>query len=269
MAAHRLRRSGARLLAMWVALVWATQSPADTGAPTPEALRVEVLATYPHDPTAFTQGLVLDGSKLYESTGLVGRSSLREVEVATGRVLRRVEVPPPYFAEGLALVGPRLFQLTWQNHLAFVYDVATFAQQERLPYPTEGWGLCFDGTNLIMSDGSQKLFIRTPATFDASGIIVVTDQGRSVSHLNELECVGPVVYANVWQTDDLVRIDRATGYVTARIRAAGLLTPDERRQADVLNGIAYDAQSDTFLITGKFWPKLFRVRFVPDAPVAR
>jgi len=257
-------------VALPLVVAWAARTAADSPAPpVTEAFRVDVVATYPHDPTAFTQGLVLHDGKLFESTGLVGRSSLREVELTTGRVLRRIEVPPPYFAEGIALVGPRLFQLTWQNHVAFVYDVDTFAERERFAYPTEGWGLCFDGSSLVMSDGSHKLFVRDPRNFDASGVIVVTEQGRPVPNLNELECVGTNIYANVWETDDLVRVDRRTGYVTARIRAQGLLTAAERRQADVLNGIAYDSNSDTFLITGKFWPKLFRVRFVPAGPAAK
>lgn len=253
---------------MVLVLGWGFRAGADSAVPVPEKLRTEIVATYPHDPGAFTQGLVLHDGRLYESTGLVGRSSLREVELTTGRVLRRVDVPPPYFAEGIAIVGSRLFQLTWQNHVAFVYDRDSFAEQQRFAYPTEGWGLCFDGAALLMSDGSNKLFVRDPGTFDAGGIIVVTEQGRPVRNLNELECLGTNVYANVWETDDIVRIDRRSGAVTARIRAANLLSAAERRQADVLNGIAYDPDSETFLITGKFWPKLFRVRFVPARPAA-
>lgn len=253
---------------MVLVLGWGFRAGGDSAVPVPEKLRTEIVATYPHDPGAFTQGLVLHAGRLYESTGLVGRSSLREVELTTGRVLRRVDVPPPYFAEGIAIVGSRLFQLTWQNHVAFVYDRDSFAEQQRFAYPTEGWGLCFDGAALLMSDGSNKLFVRDPGTFDAGGIIVVTEQGRPVRNLNELECLGTNVYANVWETDDIVRIDRRSGAVTARIRAANLLSAAERRQADVLNGIAYDPDSETFLITGKFWPKLFRVRFVPARPAA-
>lgn len=263
---NRVRRVG--WLVTCAALLWGSGGSADsTGVP--ERMRAEIVATYPHDPAAFTQGLLLHDGKLYESTGLVGRSSLREVELVTGRVLRRIDVPKPYFAEGIAIVGQRLFQLTWQNHVAFVYDADTFAERERFAYPTEGWGLCFDGRNLVMSDGSHKLFVRDPRNFDASGVILVTEQNRPVQNLNELECVGTNVYANVWETDDIVRIDRQSGRVTARIRLPDLLGAAERRKADVLNGIAYDPDSDTFLVTGKFWPKVFRVRFVPAGSEAK
>jgi glutamine cyclotransferase len=241
--------------------------PAPAASPTAaagaEQLRVEVVAAYPHDPQAFTQGLLLHDGTLYESTGLIGRSSLRQVELSTGKVLRRVEVPPPLFGEGLAAVGDRLVQLTWENHVALVYELATLQQVQTFAYPTEGWGLCFDGTQLIMSDGSPRLYYRDPRTFDARGVLEVVRNGRPLSRLNELECVGDAIYANVWTTDSIVRIDKSTGAVTAEIDAAGLLTAAERSKADVLNGIAYDASSGTFLITGKLWPRLFRVRFVP------
>ena len=242
-----------------------TPAPPTVTAEPVERLRVEVVAAYPHDPEAFTQGLVLHQGTLYESTGLIGRSSLRQVDITTGKVLRRVEVAPPLFAEGIAAVEQRLIQLTWENHVALVYDLASLQVVERFAYPTQGWGLCYDGATLLMSDGSNRLFSRNPQNFDAGAVVVVTEQGRPLSRLNELECVGDVVYANVWTTDTIARIDRATGRVTARIAASGLLSDAERRKADVLNGIAYDPQSSTFLITGKLWPKLFRVRFVPQA----
>jgi glutamine cyclotransferase len=228
-----------------------------------ERLRVEVIGDYPHDPRAFTQGLQLHEGVLYESTGLVGRSSLRQVDLPTGNVQRQAEVPKPLFAEGIAVVGDRIVQLTWQNHVALVYDLASFEVMARHAYPTEGWGLCYDGRDLIMSDGTHRLYRRNPQTFDARGVLEVTEEGQPVTQLNELECVGESIYANVWTTNDIVRIRADTGEVSARIDASGLLTEAQRRAADVLNGIAYDPSSQTFLLTGKLWPKLFRVRFVP------
>ena len=233
------------------------------GAPNvPERLKVKVLSTRPHDPGAYTQGLVLTGGSLYESTGLNGRSSLREVDPRTGEVKRRVEVPQQYFAEGLALAGDRLIQLTWQNGVAFVYEPATFKKVGELRYDGEGWGLCHDGRRLVMSDGSDLLLFRDPKTLAPQGQVNVTLAGAPVYQLNELECVDGAVYANVWQTDDILKIDPATGHVTAVIDASGLLTPQESAQAEVLNGIAWDPAKKTFLLTGKMWPKMFEVELV-------
>lgn len=231
-------------------------------APATERLRVQVVRSYPHDRAAFTQGLVLHAGKLYESTGLVGQSSLREVEVETGRVIRRTSVPPPIFAEGLALVDDRLIQLTWQNGRALVYDRQTFTRQTEFSYRGEGWGLCAAGGQLVMSDGSSSLTVRRPSDFTVTRTIQVAMDGQPVSQLNELECAEGSIYANVWMRDLIVRIDPASGLVTQRIDAANLLSPMERQGVDVLNGIAYDPSDKTFLITGKLWPRLFRVRFV-------
>ncbi len=230
-----------------------------------ERLRLEVVNVYPHDPEAFTQGLVLHDGVLFESTGLEGRSTLREVELTTGKVKRRLDLPRTYFGEGLALAGDRLFQLTWQNRVAFVYEPATFKQLGQLAYDTEGWGLCFDGQRLVLSDGSDTLYFHDPQTFAPLGKIAVTMNGKALQRLNELECVDGSVYANVWTTTSIVRIDPQTGAVTAVIDASGLLTPAEQKRADVLNGLAYDATRSTFYITGKLWPKLFEVRFVPTS----
>ncbi len=227
-----------------------------------EQLRAQIVQTYPHDPNAFTQGLVLAGGRLFESTGLEGRSSLREVDLATGRVLRKLDVPEPVFAEGLALVGTRLFQITWKHQTAYTYERDTFAKGPSFPYTGEGWGLCHDGQELVMSDGSARLTFRGPETFRATREVVVREGGRPLEQLNELECVGGDVYANVWMTDRIVRIDPKSGAVTASIDASNLLSPAERYGTDVLNGIAHDPATDTFLVTGKLWPKMFRVRFV-------
>lgn len=227
-----------------------------------ERLRVQVVQTYPHDPGAFTQGLVLAGTRLFESTGLEGRSSLREVDLPSGKVLRKLDVPAPVFAEGLALVGSRLFQITWKHETAYTYDRDTFKKGPSFPYSGEGWGLCHNGSELVMSDGSAMLRFRGPETFRTMREVVVREGGRPVDQLNELECVGPHVYANVWMTDRIVKIDQKTGEVVASIDAANLLPAAERYGTDVLNGIAHDPSTDTFLITGKLWPRIFRVRFV-------
>jgi glutaminyl-peptide cyclotransferase len=229
----------------------------------PERLKVKVLSTFPHDPEAFTQGLVLDGDTLYESTGLNGKSSLREVDPKTGKVKRKQDVAPEYFAEGLALVDGRLIQLTWKEEKAFVYNRADFKPAGEFRYDGEGWGLCWDGTRLVMSDGSDRLTFRDPKTFAVQSILNVSLAGKPATELNELECVDGVVYANVWQTDDILRIDPKDGRVTAVIDASGLLTPEERQKTDVLNGIAWNPKTKTFLITGKLWPKMFEVELVP------
>jgi glutamine cyclotransferase len=231
----------------------------------PERLKVKVLSTRPHDPEAFTQGLVLDGGTLYESTGINGQSSLREVDPKTGKVRRKLAVPAEYFAEGLALVDGRLIQLTWKEEKAFVYDRADFKPAGEFRYDGEGWGLCWDGSRLVMSNGSDRLTFRDPKTFAVLSILDVILAGQPVHQLNELECVDGAIYANVWQTDDILRIDPRDGRVTAVIDASGLLTAAERQKTDVLNGIAWNPATKTFLITGKLWPKVFEVQFVPVA----
>jgi glutaminyl-peptide cyclotransferase len=228
-----------------------------------ERLTVKVLAVRPHDPTAYTQGLVWDHGTLYESAGLYGRSSLRQVDPQTGEVLRRLDLPPGFFAEGLAEVGDRLIQLTWKEGVAFVYDRRKFERTGEYHYEGEGWGLCDDGRRLVMSDGSERLTFRDRRTFAPLGGVDVHLDGRPARQLNELECVGGAVYANVWMTDQVLRIDPGGGRVTAVIDAGGLLSAAERAGADVLNGIAYDARNKRFLLTGKLWPKLFEVVFVP------
>ncbi len=230
-----------------------------------QRLQVQVLGSAPHDPRAFTQGLVFYDGSLYESTGLYGQSTVREVDRTTGEVRRQVRLDPTVFGEGLARVGDRLIQITWQQGVAFVYDLATFERVDQYSYTGEGWGLCSDGTRLVMSDGSSSLTFRDPQTFAAIGTVSVTLDSRPVDRLNELECVGDRVYANVWMTDQIVRIDPSSGRVDAVIDAANLLAPAERSGADVLNGIAYDPDQDVFLITGKLWPRLFAVRFVPPS----
>ncbi|MSQ23000.1 MAG: glutaminyl-peptide cyclotransferase [Chloroflexi bacterium] len=238
------------------------REPKDTSGRA-QRLRVEVEAVFPHDRGAFTEGLVLSDGSLYESTGLNGSSSLRQVNLGTGQVERVVALEPALFGEGLAQVGDRLIQLTWREGLARIYDRASFERIGEFAYSGEGWGLCYDGQRLVMSDGSATLFFRDPDGFEIVGSVRVTLDGEPINQLNELECVGDQVYANVWLTDLIVRIDAVSGQVDAVIDASGLLTRDERPGTDVLNGIAYDPEKDDFLITGKFWPYLYEVRFVP------
>ncbi len=233
-----------------------------------QTLIPEVISVRDHDPGAYTQGLLLHEGLFYESTGRHGTSSLRAVDPETGEVERMVDVPEEYFAEGLALVNDRLIQLTWQSQAAFVYDLDTFEQVGTFEYEGEGWGLCYDGERLYMTDGTPFIQLRDPETFELFFSGAVTLQGQPVGNLNELECVGDYLYANVWKTDYIVQIDKANGVVTGVIDASSLLTEGERAallQSDsdaVLNGIAYDAENDVFLITGKLWPKVYEVRFV-------
>ena len=224
------------------------------------SVQPEVVRVLPHDSEAFTQGLLLNEGWFFESTGLRGRSSLRRVDPADGTVAQSRRLADDEFGEGLALVGQRLVQLTWQEHVAHVYDVSTFEEVRSFEYTTEGWGLCFDGERVVMSDGSDNLYFRDPDSFELLQSVAVTRDGEPVRRLNELECVSGLVYANVWTTDTIVAIDANTGQVVAEVDAAGLLTPAEALGADVLNGIAYDPASGHFFLTGKLWPKVFEVK---------
>lgn len=219
-----------------------------------------VVQAYPHDRGAFTEGLVFVDGGFYESTGLNGASTLRRVALATGQVQQQVKLSGQYFGEGAAVFGDRIYQLTWQSGLGFVYDRAKLTQTQTFTYTTEGWGLTHDGRRLIMSDGTPTLYFRDPQTLAVTGQVTVTDNGTPVSQLNELEYINGLVYANVWQTDRLARIDPATGRVLSWIDLTGLLPAADRAQpVDVLNGIAYDAAADRLFVTGKWWPKLFEI----------
>jgi glutamine cyclotransferase len=224
-----------------------------------------VVHSYPHDSRAFTQGLIIRDGVLYESTGLNGRSTLRKVRLETGEVLQQVPVSRAYFAEGLTDWDGRLIQLTWTTHVGFVYDLSTLRRESTFSYTGEGWGLTHDAHTLIMSDGTSRLRRLTPDTFREVGTIDVRDAGRPVQNLNELEFVRGEIYANVWQTDRICRIDPSTGRVTGWIDLAGLLSPAERPGTDVLNGIAYDAAHDRLFVTGKNWPRLFEIQLVRKA----
>jgi glutaminyl-peptide cyclotransferase len=223
----------------------------------------KVIATFPHDTSSFTQGLVFasDG-QMYESTGLQGESTLRRVDIATGQTLQRIDVPPQYFAEGLALVGDELLQLTWQHKIGFVYDRATFKQKRTFSYQTEGWGIAYDGASkLVMSDGSDTLTFLDPKTFAPGKTLQVMDAGRPVQNLNELEWIEGEIWANIWLTDRIARISPNTGEVNAWIDFTTLWPIRERPMPgeQVLNGIAYDKATRRIFITGKKWPRLYQV----------
>lgn len=260
--ARFIRASGLGLIPLLLALV----SPA--GAAVPESAapvhHYRVIASYPHDSKAFTQGLLYADGVLYEGTGLRGRSSVRRVELSTGRVLASKALPENLFGEGLALLGDRLVQLTWRARTGIVYDKATLRQRGTFGYSSQGWGLARDGKRLIMSDGTATLRYLDPKSFAVTGSVTVRDGGRPVIRLNELELVEGRLLANVWHTDRIAVIEPHTGRVTAWIDMAGLLKPEDRTGwVDVLNGIAYDPEQDRLFVTGKLWPKVFQIEIVP------
>jgi glutamine cyclotransferase len=222
----------------------------------------EIVRRYPHDSDAFTQGLEYAGGFLYEGTGLNGRSSIRKVKIETGDVVQRRAVGAEHFGEGITIWQDHLFELTWQSRIAFVYDLRTFQPLRTFPYQGEGWGLTHDTASLIMSDGTAALRFLDPATFSERRRVTATDGGVPIAELNELEYVKGEVWANVWTTDYIVRIDPATGRVTGWIDLRGLLSSRERVSDAVLNGIAYDAAGDRLFVTGKLWPRLFEIKLV-------
>lgn len=236
----------------------------EPGPEPPQTLGIKVLAVYPHDQNAFTQGLIFHEGRLYESTGLYGNSDLRQVDRETGEVLRKRKLPEQYFGEGLASNVDRLVQLTWQEGTAFVYDLHTFNLLDHFSYEGEGWGLCFDGESFFRSDGSGTLYLHDSHGFRLLETRKVTLAGRPVHGLNDLACAGSSLYANVYMTDRIYRIDGQTGGVSGIIDAGELLSEDARRDLPgdaVLNGIAHDPEGNVFYLTGKRWPKLFMVRF--------
>lgn len=226
-----------------------------------------IVNAYPHDPNAFTQGLIYReaGGVLYEGTGLWGRSSIRKVALETGEVLQTREIDGQFFGEGITLWKDRLIELTWQSNKGFVYDRETFEFQRDFSYPTEGWGITHDGIKLIMSDGTENLYFLDPTTFEEIGRVQVKDGDQPVVRLNELEYINGEVFANVWQTNRVARISPETGRVLGWIDLAGLLGPEDRNgQTDVLNGIAYDPEGQRLFVTGKLWPKLFEIELIPE-----
>jgi glutamine cyclotransferase len=251
-----------RFLIVAAALTAFACGSATEASTTPE-YSYQVVHAYPHDPMAFTQGLFYLNGVLYEGTGLEGQSSIRKVKLETGEVLQKRDVPEQYFGEGIVNWKDRLLELTWKAQSGFIYDLKSFAPRGEFPYPGEGWGLTQDGKRIIMSDGSEQLRFWDPETLKETGRLTVTDQGQPIRDLNELEWVKGEIYANVWQTNRIARIDPATGKVVGWIDLTGLLSPaDHTDMTDVLNGIAYDAAGDRLFVTGKRWPKLFEIKLV-------
>ena len=236
------------------------QTKTASKGPTAPIAQPQVVKAYPHDRGAFTQGLFFMEGQLWEGTGLEGRSSLRRVELETGKVLQKHDIGAQYFGEGLAPFGNQLFELTWKDGLMFVYDKTTFALQKVFRYTGEGWGLTTDGKQMIMSDGSSSLRFLDPKNMTKIATLNVTDGGREVSQLNELEYIKGEIWANVWQTNLIARIDPKTGHVKSWLNLTGILSPLESGGTDVLNGIAYDAKGDRIFVTGKLWPKLFEIK---------
>lgn len=226
----------------------------------------QVVHVYPHDRGAFTQGLEFRAGFLYEGTGLNGRSTLRKVKLETGQVVQEISLPPQYFGEGITVINQRIVQLTWRAEIGFVYDQNSFRQLRSFNYPGEGWGLTNDGSQIYMSDGSAQIRVWDPGTLQGKRRFTVRDGSKPVSYLNELEYVRGEIYANVWQTDKIVRFSPSDGRVLGWVDLSGLLSAADRtEQVDVLNGIAYDVLGDRLFVTGKLWPKLFEIKIVPKA----
>jgi len=223
-----------------------------------------MVASYPHDRMAFTQGLVVEDTVLYEGTGLYGRSTLRRVELETGGILMVRALPANIFGEGITIHRDRIVQLTWQSNVGFVYSKDNFVLLQEFHYPTEGWGITHDGNRLIMSDGTSTLRFLNPETFEEIGEVEVLDDQGPVMNLNELEYVRGEIYANVWRTSRIARIDPQTGKVIGWIELKGILgSEDQSELISDLNGIAYDAKNDRLFVTGKLWPKLFEIKLIP------
>lgn len=240
-----------------------TTVPSETGAP--RRYRPQPVEILPHDRTSFTQGLAWRQGVFYESAGLYGKSSVRIVDPATGEVIKEQPLPDRYFGEGLEVVGDRVVQLTWREETAFIWETETLAPLGTFSYQGEGWGLCAQADRFVMSDGSDVLTFRHLETFAPLGSVRVARNGEPVARLNELECAGGLVYANIWLTDSIAVIDPDTGAVTALVDCSGLAgLLDDREGIDVLNGIAYRPDQDRFYLTGKLWPNLFLAEMVPD-----
>lgn len=255
--------SRAFLVLSAVAILAAAPSTQRRGPSSAPVAGYRVVHVFPHDPQAFTQGLVYLDGFLYEGTGLNGQSTIRKVRLENGEVLQMQKLDAQYFGEGIAVFGGTLFELTWQSGIGFLYDRASFQRKGSFTYRGEGWGLTHDGRRLIMSDGSAYLRFLDPATQKELSRLQVTDGGKPVVNLNELEYVKGEVFANVWQMHRIARISPTTGRVAGWIDLKGLLSAREAQGVDVLNGIAYDASGDRLFVTGKLWPKLFEIRVTP------
>jgi glutaminyl-peptide cyclotransferase len=246
-------------LPLWTGLLWVLAVGAARAAV--PIYDYDVVHTYPHDSSAFTEGLFYLNGVLYESTGLEGHSSVRKVRLETGEILQKIDIPAQYFGEGIVNWRGHLVSLTWKSQLGFVFDLASLKLQRQFHYPGEGWALTRNDTRIIMSDGTPNLRFLDPETLEERGRIQVTLEGKPVANVNELEWVKGEIFANVWQSDWILRIEPAGGRVIGLIDLSGLLSASDvvPGHTDVLNGIAYDAKNDRLFVTGKFWPKLFEI----------
>ena len=252
------------ITALAIILILSFRSSNSASLPAPTIYSYEVINTFEHDPNAFTQGLVWENGVLYEGTGLPGQSTLRKVELETGKVLQKYELPDKFFAEGITVFENRIIQLTYRSKVGFVYDKETFEMLWEFNYPHEGWGLTHDGKNLILSDGTPTLYFLDPETFEQISTISVCDKNNSLWGINELEYIEGQIYANIWPTNRIAIIEPQTGRVTGLVDMKGLLIGQKiGRQTDVLNGIAYDPAEGRLFVTGKFWPKLYQIKLIP------
>lgn len=224
----------------------------------------QIVHVYPHDSNAFTQGLEYRGGYLYEGTGLRGQSTVRKEKLETGEVLQEIRIAPEYFGEGITVINEQILELTWQAHIGFVYNQASFQRERTFTYPGEGWGLANDGRTIYMSDGTAQIRCLDPVTLAEQRRITVHDGSAPVTELNELECVRGEIYANIWHSWRIARIAPSDGAVVGWIDCKGLISPEELQSPEaVLNGIAYDSMGDRLFVTGKLWPKLFQIKVVP------
>lgn len=258
------------ILAFLLTMPWPSifgQSSRPAG-PRPHEYTFKVVNVFPHDTAAFTQGLVYHDGFLYEGTGLNGRSQLRKVRLETGEALQHADLSSEFFGEGIAIVGNKVIQLTWQSHVGFVYNLADFKLLRQFSYPGEGWGLTSHGSEIFMSDGSAEIRVLNAATLKEKRRFTVRDGATPIDQLNELEFVEGEIFANIWQTNRIARISPQSGKVVGWIDLTGLLSPVYRRREDaVLNGIAYDAARKRLFVTGKLWPSIFEIQLVPKAAV--
>ena len=247
------------LVSSVIVLVFLNYRP---GNPTPLRYTYSIVNVYPHDKNAFTEGLVFENGVLYESTGLYGNSTLRRVELETGKILQLYVLPNQFFGEGITIFDDKIIQLTWQSHRGFVYDKDSFDLLQKFDYPTEGWGITNNGSRLIMSDGTATLYFLDPVTFEKVGQVEVHDTGP-VTELNELEYIHGKVYANIWLEEKIAIINPQTGQVEGWINLSGINDLENQDPNNVLNGIAYDAKEDRLFVTGKRWSQLFEIKLIP------
>lgn len=257
------------LVLCWMALIQPQGGSSTVTSDGPAEYTFRMVHRYPHDSKAFTQGLAFHDGYLYESTGVHGQSSLRRVELETGKVLQKVDLAAQYFGEGLAFWKERILQLTWTNGVGFIYNKDTFQMEDQFRYPTEGWGITTDDSRWILSDGTSYLYFLDPDNRRVERWLEVKEGTNSIHQLNELEYIKGEIFANIWQQDRIARISPVSGQVLGWIDLKDLLPLPDRQNADVLNGIAYDDKGNRLFVTGKYWPYVYEIRLVPKEKTRR